>query len=161
MSWIVLGNLVALVADSGGPCFYGEFYGRQPFQPLFDRLNSVAQQIHPLTALNIQQYIIEQYRTGADALGQGISAFPSMHVAIAMLIALFFFDINKFAGYLGFIFCALILVGSVILGWHYAVDGLASMVAVAVLWALAGWMYGAIQKNRSAVPTAGPTDCAA
>lgn len=141
MSWIILGNVVALIADSAGPCFYKEFYGAQPYQALFDHLNSVAERIHPLAALSVQKYIIDQYRTNTEMFGEGISAFPSLHVAIAMLVSIFFFDINKIAGYVGFAFCVTILIGSVVLGWHYAVDGLASIAAVPLLWCMAGWLY--------------------
>jgi membrane-associated phospholipid phosphatase len=148
MSWIILGNLVALLGDSVGPCFYEVFYGTQPFRPLFDRLNDVSERVHEVMALEVQEYVIHHYMTGTEVLGEGLSAFPSLHVAIAMLVALFLYDFNKIAGFLGVAFLSLILIGSVMLGWHYAVDGLASVVAVPLLWALAGRQYRFLYRDR-------------
>jgi membrane-associated phospholipid phosphatase len=148
MSWIILGNLVALAGDSVGPCFYEVFYGTQPFQPLFERLNDVSERLHEVMALRVQEYLIHHYIAGTEVLGEGLSAFPSLHVAIAMLVALFLYDFNGIAGCLGFTFVTLILIGSVVLGWHYAVDGLASIVAVSLFWALAGRLYRFLDRDR-------------
>jgi hypothetical protein len=36
-------------------------------------------------------------------------------------------------------FCAVILFGSVHLGWHYAVDGYFSIIATVAIWKIVGW----------------------
>ena len=36
-------------------------------------------------------------------------------------------------------FAAAIFVGSVHLGWHYAIDAYVSMIAVPAIWKFAGW----------------------
>ena len=59
---------------------------------------------------------------------------PSMHCAGAILNAYFFTSLNRWAGLLGWGFAALIVVGSVYTGWHYAVDGYASFVGVTAIW---------------------------
>jgi membrane protein implicated in regulation of membrane protease activity len=58
-----------------------------------------------------------------------------MHVAIAMLNALFIREIlGRLAAFLAWSYLAFILFGSVYLGWHYAVDGYASIVLVAIIY---------------------------
>ena len=62
------------------------------------------------------------------------AAMPSMHVALATLNALFLSRINRAAGVLGWAFLGITQVGSVYFGWHYAIDGYVSIIAVLVLW---------------------------
>lgn len=38
--------------------------------------------------------------------------------------------------------CALILFGSVLLGWHYAIDGYFSIAATIVIWKIVGRKWG-------------------
>ncbi|WP_352458864.1 MULTISPECIES: phosphatase PAP2 family protein [unclassified Mesorhizobium] len=44
---------------------------------------------------------------------------------------------------LGWTFAALILYGSVFTGWHYAVDGYASIIVVSVIW----WATGRLVRE--------------
>lgn len=69
----------------------------------------------------------------------GISAFPSLHLANATLFVLLASQISRFVAVLAIAFCAIILVLSVHLGWHYAVDGYFSILATALIWEVVGW----------------------
>ena len=64
----------------------------------------------------------------------------------AGLFALAAWRLNRIAGILASIFAGVIFIGSVHLGWHYAVDGYVGFaLALAVWWAskpLATWMDG-------------------
>ncbi|AZO05629.1 MULTISPECIES: phosphatase PAP2 family protein [unclassified Mesorhizobium] len=141
LSWIILGNVAAILFDSAGPCFYGIFYPENPFSPLFVYLQGVAASAQPLMALNIQNYLIGQYKSGGGIVGDGISAFPSLHVGMATLIAIFFYDMNRIIGIAAFGFCAIIFIGSIVLGWHYAIDGIASFCAVPILWRFSKFVH--------------------
>ena len=68
----------------------------------------------------------------------GISAMPSMHNASAVLFALAFRQVSKRLGWFFAAYAAVILVGSVHLGWHYAIDGYAGVVIAVFSWWLAG-----------------------
>ena len=57
-----------------------------------------------------------------------------MHVALAAMWALLFARINPWLGALGTAYTVVIWIGSFHLGWHYAVDGLASSALVVALW---------------------------
>ena len=50
-------------------------------------------------------------------------------------------------------FCAVVLFGSVHLGWHYAVDGYFSIAATVVIWKIVGYVLGTIP-NACSCPLA-------
>jgi hypothetical protein len=39
----------------------------------------------PVMTLEVQQMLLDRYHEGANGLGSGITAMPSMHIAIAFL----------------------------------------------------------------------------
>lgn len=78
------------------------------------------------------------------AIGSGISAFPSIHVAMVTLYCFFAYELNHRVGHLALAYLVVIQVSSVLLGWHYAIDGYASMVAVALIY----FAVGAAMKAR-------------
>jgi membrane-associated phospholipid phosphatase len=55
-----------------------------------------------------------------------------------MLFALAAWQLSRKAGVVFAVYCAIILVGSVHLGWHYAVDGYAGLALAAVCWWASG-----------------------
>jgi membrane-associated phospholipid phosphatase len=79
-------------------------------------------------------YLYASYQTGDSAMGTGISAMPSMHLAIVTLNACMLTSLNRHVGVLAWIYVALIQLGSVYLGWHYALDGYFSIAAVGLIW---------------------------
>jgi len=63
---------------------------------------------------------------------------PSVHNALSVLFALAAFKINRIAGWAATAYALLIWLGSIYLGWHYAVDGLAAALLTFVIWPVAG-----------------------
>lgn len=137
LCWIVLGTIMATWLASVGPCFVETFFGDPHFRPLMDYLHR-ADSIHPLMALDVQQTLIDWKRAGTPGLGRGISAMPSMHVSIACLFTLVAFRHSRVIGLAAAAFLILILIGSVHLGYHYAVDGYMSLLATPPLWIMGG-----------------------
>ena len=84
-------------------------------------------------ALPVQDLLWEGF-IGTRPGSTGISAFPSMHVATTVLIALYASSLCRWLGYLGWVFAAIIMVGSVVLAWHYAVDGYAGGLIALAIW---------------------------
>ena len=58
-------------------------------------------------------------------------------------------SINRWLAIPAGAYAALVLVGSVHFGWHYAIDGYASIAAVLALWWIAG---GITRPERTASP---------
>jgi hypothetical protein len=63
-----------------------------------------------------------------------------MHVASAALLALLGWRLHVAAGVALTFFFVIILVGSIHLGWHYAVDGYVATLGAAAIWLLSGWL---------------------
>jgi hypothetical protein len=136
-SWALLGNLMAGLMLSGGPAYYDIFVGdAERFAGLVDFLR--AQQNHALSAMGFRDVLLKIHETGTMSEFGGISAMPSMHIAMATLFACVARAINRPL----FIFAALFLIvmqmASVHLGWHYAVDGYASIVLTVLIWHVCG-----------------------
>ena len=55
------------------------------------------------------------------------------------LIALTAWEADRRLGYAAIIYAILILVGSVHLGWHYAIDGYVSIAGMLAIWGAVGW----------------------
>ena len=65
---------------------------------------------------------------------------PSMHVVTSLLIALVCWRINRPLGVAMVVFLVVILIGSVHLGYHYAIDGYAAIVITLAIWSGVGWL---------------------
>lgn len=132
LTWTVCGNVLAGLFLSAGPAFYGAVTGdngRFGDLTAFLAINSNAFS----SASDFQAYLWSLYESQRPGLGSGISAFPSIHVALITLNALFLFDVSRKFGSLALAYTGLILASSVYLGWHYAIDGYVSIVVVIVL----------------------------
>lgn len=141
LTWIMLGSFVSAAFGSGGPILF-HLFAHEPdtYQTL--RL-TLAQ--HPSQYTNtITQYLVEAYRSGPLPLA-GISAMPSLHVAQATLIALLLKDLG--VRLWGWIWVAFVLLASVILGWHYALDGYVAILLTLVIW----WFTSTLLLPRKSV----------
>src|SRR5215216_3406873 len=137
MAWWIGGGLMALVFSSAGPAYYGLIgLAPDPFAPLMAYLRQI-DQIVPIWALDAQHMLWDTF-TAPQARFFGISAFPSMHNAIAVIIALAGFRIGRGIGWALTIYAFLIFLGSVHLGWHYAVDSYAAIALALLAWHVAG-----------------------
>lgn len=132
IAWPLLGNVMAAVVMSAGPVYYDEVTGATRFAELEAYLRRYSVTEHLRTML------WNFYATGHAGLGSGISAFPSMHVANATLFVFLAARVGRWLCGVAALFCAVILFGSVHLGWHYAIDGYFSVVATTFVWLVAG-----------------------
>jgi PAP2 superfamily len=142
LMWMLLGNLAAIALSSAGPCYYGRVTGiPDPFAPLMDYLHR-AGEVVPVWGLLLQEGLWQAYLDSSAGLGYGISAMPSLHVAVVFSYALLGFAVSRRLGVALGVFTAIILIGSVHLGWHYAIDGYAGMLGAYVIWRAVGWFLG-------------------
>ncbi len=133
-AWVVLGNAIAWLAISAGPAFFAEVTGNA------DRFASVLATVSAYTLpdgtgiRSIQMYLWDLYISRSSDFGMGISAFPSLHVAMVMLCALAALEINRGLAVIGVFIVIIIQTGSVLFGWHYAIDGYFSIAVMTVFW---------------------------
>lgn len=140
LCWVLLGVVLATLLSSAGPAFLHRLNPEDTrYRELMDLLQShhqwlVANDWLGIWALNTQDQLWQAYDTGKEMLGSGISAMPSMHVSMAVMMALGAWSLNRWLGVVFWLYSGLIFVGSVALGWHYAVDGLVSFPLTCLIW---------------------------
>ena len=136
LTWIVGGGVLAIAFSSAGPCYFGRLgLSPDPYAPLMDYLRA-ADQHATIWALGTQDMLWRLHSEGS-AFG-GVSAMPSMHNATALLFVLASRGWPRRVRQALAAHCALIFLGSVHLGWHYAVDGYIARALAAALWWLSG-----------------------
>ena len=138
--WIVVGNIFAVMFLSAGPAFYGEVTG--DMHRFGEQLAFLARGVDsPNSSAANQAYLWNLYQAGLTGFGSGISAFPSVHVGLVTLNALFIGEYSRRLGFVAFGYVAFVLASSVYLAWHYAIDGYAAIALTAVIYlALRRWM---------------------
>lgn len=134
LCWFIGGNLLATVFASVGPVYFEAFGLGDTFATQIELLKH-SDTISPVWALNVHDLLIQGYLDGG--LARGISAMPSMHVASSVLLTLYAFSYARWAGWIMVAFTGIIMLGSVHLAWHYAIDGYVSVFLMLFLWWLA------------------------
>lgn len=114
--------ILQYAVPSAGPIFYerlgfGDRFADLPSRPW---------------ATVTADYLWANYLDNAARVGTGISAFPSLHVAGAAWVAIVVSSYSRLLAPLAWAYFVLIMMGSVFLGWHYALDGIAGLI-IAVL----------------------------
>lgn len=130
--WLLIGNLLALAGLSVGPIYYDRLLDEERFADLQRSLD--LQGVDQLFLGKVQDFLWDMYANGTFTLGSGISAFPSVHVAIAMTVALYCVERSVLLALPGIAFGATIFILSVWTGYHYAIDGYVSILAMLGLW---------------------------
>ncbi len=153
LTWTLVGNLAATLLSSAGPCYYALVVGGEdPYAPLFAYLREASTAMRfnlfgnlvelPLSSLQIQDMLWRSHVEGDFGFARGISAAPSMHIASTWIVARFCFEIGRRAALFGSLFLGLIFVGSIHLGWHYAIDGYLAIFLAWIIWRVVDWSLG-------------------
>ena len=137
--WVFGGTVMATIFSSMGPAFYDLINtASNPYTGQMDMLISFNQD-GKIYALGTQDLLRESYLNPENKGGlSGISAMPSMHNATSTLFMLAAFRINKVLGYAMVVFLGFIIIGSVHLAWHYAIDSYVGITIALIIWWISG-----------------------
>ncbi len=150
LSWSVLGIACAMALSSAGPIYFDRIYGApSEFTPLIENLGRVSADFG-LTTMFVREALWLDYTMDIEGTISGISAMPSVHNAMCVLLFLAARHIDRRLAAAAAIFALLIFTGSVHLGWHYAIDAYISLFGVLVIWKVAGFLT-----NKSEAATVG------
>lgn len=137
MSIWILGVMLGIVIPSHGPTYVDPTHFPPQAMPIAQRC---------------QEWLCVHYNvhgtlggTGMPMYGCGLMAMPSLHVTAASLYAIFCWNEARWMRIVATTFATLIFLGSMVSGWHYAIDG---YVGFAI--ALFAWKLAAIIRDRSA-----------
>ena len=115
MTLIFGGTFGQYALPSAGPIFY-EGLG---FGPRFSELVRT----NDPTFTSFAQYLWHHYEQGGANLGTGISAMPSMHIALAVWTTFAAYAIWRPLAIAAGAYALILWGASIASGWHYAVDG--------------------------------------
>jgi Trk-type K+ transport system membrane component len=148
MCWILIGTIAATLLSSAGPCYYGRLVdGPDVFKPLMDYLHWAAQS-RPVWAIKTQDILWKSYQGYDVGYVKGISAMPSMHISIVFLFAILGWRTNRSLGIIFTIYAIIIVLGSIHLAWHYAIDGYIAILLTLPIWLLAGKLVNRFSPHK-------------
>jgi hypothetical protein len=140
LCWYFAGNVIALISSSAGPPFF-ELHNLDIYNGALAQLRDSFPGFRS-PAHRVQELLLTTYRDADISL---ISAFPSLHVTIATAVYLLSRQLGKRIKLYGTIFFALVVLGSFVLLWHYAVDAVAGIIIALICWKVANWLIPADQ----------------
>jgi hypothetical protein len=130
LTWLVVGNVLAIAGSSVGPVYYDRLLGTERFAAMHESFEVIGYASGSMAQLQDRLWEVSGERLSF------ISAFPSVHVAVAFVASLYIRERYRRLWPLGDLFLALILLVSVYSGYHYLLDGIASIGIVLALNAL-------------------------
>ena len=132
LMWPAVGTLGSYLMSSAGPIFHDALFGGN------SGLVEALQREGATGTLFAYHHLWNGYANRFDTLGGGISAMPSMHIAMACWLAMTVRATFPRWQWAGWSYLALIWLGSIHLGWHYASDGVVGIAGALLVWRLAG-----------------------
>jgi hypothetical protein len=147
LSWLIGGVLIAYAISAAGPVFahlVDPEVGVR-FAPLREHLVTLLGNEN--FVLRSQRYLAAGMNAKTALQGHGVSAMPSMHIATATVLVLAAWRTRWLL--LAASFLLLTFIGSVHLGYHYAVDAPVAALIAWLCWRAASRLYGDRQSGGS------------
>lgn len=143
--WIGIGSIFSYVLSAAGPCFYNNFVGQSAsFAKISETLSAQQAVVNAslpdaaFVALHYQDTLLRVFGQRELVIGGGISAMPSVHIGLSVLFACAAFQMGRLWGWLMAAYAVLIWLGSIHLGWHYAIDGILAAPLTIFAWRVSG-----------------------
>jgi len=136
--WIIAGGACANALGSGGPVYFAEFVGDSVrFSPLLSYLDQTG-----VFARDLQEQLWAAFEGHESMPFDGISAMPSLHVGVAAYFTFASKKTNRALFWTSVLWTLTVFLGSIHLGWHYAIDGYVGAIIAGTAWWLAGIISG-------------------
>ena len=140
VGWILLGTVIATLLSSAGPCFYSAVTGAaQPLRAAHGVPPRRERDPPARSRSRSRASCSTSTRSGHVSPWNAISAMPSIHVAMPVVFTMLAWQTDRVLGAAFAAFGVIVFLGSVHLGWHYAVDGYVSVLTMIAVWRLTGW----------------------
>jgi len=143
LAMAIIGVIGQFLLPSGGPIFWS----RLGLGHRFDGLRSEH------VALVAADWLWTKHVGNAVDFATGISAFPSMHVAMAAWMVLAVQALHPRFRIISWAYFLVVLLGSIYLGWHYLIDGIGGSIGVILCWCCAAAFLPATRHTNSAAAT--------
>lgn len=137
LAWFLLGVVAALLCASAGPIFYDRLLGSQQFAGLAAPSRAGAWMVR-----SESDAMWTSFASGRPGLVAGLSAMPSLHVAISVWIWLTARNLAPAVAPVALAYAVFMWVASVQLGWHYVSDGIVGALGMLAIWWLADRIAG-------------------
>src|SRR3982751_3372483 len=147
LTWFLLGVVAATLLSSAGPIFHDRIFGGNSFALLGDTLRSRG----AILALAESDRMWASLASGRPGIIAGISAVPSIHVAISVWAVLVARSLAPRAARYAGLYALAIWIGSVQLGWHYVTDGIAGALGTLAIWALSSGITASLVRLLNAL----------
>jgi len=154
--WVIVGGVAAWLLASAGPMYYPHFIGQDAsFSALHDQIvvqSQLAREAGKMVATPAGHILLmKRYESGIYMPGFGISAMPSVHVSMSILFAIGGFALRRWIGWALTAYAAIIWLGSIHLGWHYAADGIVGAALTIGMWKASAPIAKSFERRRSAL----------
>lgn len=126
--WPLIGTIAAYASSSAGPIFHERLFGAPT------GLTETLRQNGATGNLLAYEKLWASHSDNSPLVGGGISAMPSMHIAMAVWIALVVRSAYPRFAWIGWSYLGVIWLGSVHLGWHYVLDGVPGALGALAIW---------------------------
>ena len=154
--WVFVGGLAAWLLASAGPMYYPHFIGpNASFSALHDQIvaqGQLAREAGNMVATPLGHVLLmKRYESGIYMPGFGISAMPSVHVSMSIMFAIGGFVLHRWIGWALVAYAAVIWLGSIHLGWHYAADGIVGAALTIGMWKASAHIAKPFERRFSAL----------
>ncbi len=95
-----------------------------------------------------QDYLWQAYVNGEFHAGSGISAMPSMHISMSCFPVLVTWRYHWMLRVASVAYLIVLLMGSVHLAWHYAIDGYVAILGTYLIWWAVGRAMSRQERRR-------------
>jgi membrane-associated phospholipid phosphatase len=146
--WIFGGAVGGWLFASAGPVFFDDALRDSRFRELERYLEAAG----PTVAGRLQADLWRSYTTDTSIPFGGLTAMPSLHVGAAVLMMMVAWRRHVLLGVAFAAFAVAIQIGSVVLGWHYAIDGYVGALVAVICWRVSGPIVRSSPKGNDASP---------